>query len=152
LYDALVAAAERASSPEDHYRALYALARFPDPSLVDRALQRALSSQLRAQDVSLYLSRFFDNPAARERAWAFVKANWNALEPKITIFGGDTNLIRALGSFCDAPARDDIKSFFAAHRLPAAERTLGQTIERIDNCIALRTSQTSAVESWLRSR
>jgi aminopeptidase N len=152
LYDALAAAAERASSPEDHYRALYALARFPDPSLVDRALQRALSSQLRAQDVSLYLSRFFDNPAARERAWAFVKANWSALEPKMTIFGGDTNLIRALGSFCDAPARDDIRSFFTAHKLPAAERTLGQTIERIDNCIALRTSQTSAVESWLSSR
>jgi hypothetical protein len=118
----------------------------------DSGLQRALFPQLRAQDVSLYLARFFDNTAARGRAWAFVKANWSALEPKVTIFGGDTNLIRALGSFCDAPARDDLASFFAAHKLPSAERTLGQTIERINNCIALRTSQTPAVESWLSSR
>jgi aminopeptidase N/puromycin-sensitive aminopeptidase len=152
LYDALAAAAGRATSPEEHYRALYALARFREPSLVDRGLQRTLTSELRTQDVSLYLARFFNNAAARERAWQFVKTNWSALEPKVTIFGGDTNLIRALGSFCDAATRDDITAFFAAHKLPSAGRTLGQTVEQIDNCIALRAAQAPTAETWLQQR
>jgi aminopeptidase N/puromycin-sensitive aminopeptidase len=59
--------------------------------------------------------------------------------------------VRALGSFCDASRRDDIVSFFNTHKLPEATRTLNQTIERINNCIALRDAQRSAVESWLNA-
>ena len=75
-----------------------------------------------------------------------------ALEPKVTIFGGDTNLIRAMSSFCDARSRDQIKTFFAAHPLPAAARTLEQTLEQIDNCITLRETQAPAVAVWLQRR
>jgi aminopeptidase N/puromycin-sensitive aminopeptidase len=151
LFDALAAAVDRAASPDDQYRFLYALAEFQDPALIDRGLQRALSPQLRSQDTSIYLARFFDNSAARARAWAFVKEHWTALQPKIAVFGGDTALVHALGSFCDARARADIASFFASHPLPGAVRTLDQTRERIDNCIALRASQTAMVERWLQT-
>ncbi len=74
-----------------------------------------------------------------------MKQHWQELKPKVTIFGGDTALVASLSSFCDAPARDDIASFFAAHPLPGAARTLTQTIEQINNCIALREKQTPAV-------
>ena len=70
----------------------------------------------------------------------------------MTIAGGDTNLVRALGAFCDARSRDEVASFFAAHPLPGAARTLTQTIEQINNCIALREKQTPAVGAWLASR
>ena len=103
------------------------------------------------QDAALYLTRFFANPAARERAWTFVTTHWAALQPKLTIFGADTNLTRSLSNFCDATSRDEIVSFFAAHPLPAATRTLNQTVERINNCIALRDTQTAAVTDWLAS-
>ena len=152
LFDALVAAADRAASPEDQYRYLYALGDFRDPALIDRGLQRSLSAQLRNQDTALYLARFLTNPAARPRAWAFVKEHWSALAPKVTIFGGDANLVRALGSFCEAGARDDVAAFFAAHPLPGAARTLTQTIEQINNCIALRERQRPAVAAWLAAR
>jgi hypothetical protein len=56
----------------------------------------------------------------------------------------------ALSSFCDATSRDDIKSFFAGHPLPSASRTLTQTLERIDNCISLRASQTGKVTEFLQ--
>ncbi len=149
LFDALHAAAEAATAPDIHYRYLNALSDFTDPALVDRGLQLALSSSMRSQDTALYLSRYLANPAIHARAWAFVKAHWTALEPKVTIFGGDTNLTAALGSFCDAGTRDDIKTFFAAHPLPAAARTLNQTIERIDNCVDLREKQTPVLTEWL---
>ena len=46
----------------------------------------------------------------------------------ITISGGDTTVVSSLSVFCDARSRDEIKAFFAAHPLPAAARTLSQTI------------------------
>jgi aminopeptidase N len=152
LFEALVAAAERASDPDEHYRFLYALGEFRDPALIERGLKLALSPQLRTQDTALYLARFFENPDARERALAFLGENWTALEPKLTIFGGDTYLIRSMSGFCDAGARDRITAFFAEHKLPAAARTLDQTIEQINNCISLREKQTPNVEAWLAAR
>jgi aminopeptidase N len=152
LFDALAAAAERTNNPDEHYRYLYALAGFRDPALIDRGLARALTPQLRTQDTALYLAQFFANAAARPRALAFVTDRWSALAPKVTIFGGDTVLVRAMGSFCDAKSRDDIKQFFTAHPLPAAARTLDQTLERIDSCIALRSGETAAAAAWLAAR
>jgi aminopeptidase N len=152
LFDALAAAADHATAPEEQYRYLYALGDFRDPALVDRGLQRSLSPQLRSQDTAIYLSQFLVNPGSRGRAWAFVTANWTALEPKVAIAGGDTNFVRSLGAFCDAGSRDAIASFFAAHPLPGAARTLSQTIEQINNCIALREKQTPAVTAWFAAR
>jgi aminopeptidase N len=152
LYEALSAAAERATSPEEQYRYLYGLADFRDPALIDRGLQRARSPQLRSQDTAIYLAQFMANPAARMRAWSFVKAHWAELEPKITIAEGDTTLVGSLSAFCDGTVRDDIAAFFAAHKLPSAARTLDQTLERIANCVTLRQTQTAVLEEWAGRR
>jgi aminopeptidase N len=152
LFDALSAAADRAVSPDEHYRYLFALANFRDRALIQRGLERSVSPELRSQDTALYLSRFFFNEQARNLAWPFVKEHWTALEPKVTISGGDVNLVRSLGAFCDATRRDEIAAFFAAHPLPGAARTLTQTIEQINSCITLREKQTPAVTAWLAAR
>ena len=109
-------------------------------------------TELRSQDTALYLARFFFSSRSQGLAWAFVKEHWAAIEPKVTIAGGDTNLVQALGAFCDAGPRDEIAAFFAAHPLPGAARTLTQTLEQITNCVALRQKQTPAVAGWLAAR
>jgi len=152
LQDALLAASDSAGAPGEHYRYLYALARFRDPALIDRALEYSLTPSLRSQDAAAFFSRFLSNEAARPRAWAFLKRHWADLEGKVTIVGGDTTLTGALASFCDAASRDDITTFFAAHPLASASRTLGQTIERINNCIALRERQAPGLANWLEAR
>jgi aminopeptidase N len=152
LFDALYAAAERATDPDEHYRYLYALTSFRDPSLIDRGLELAATPQLRTQDTALYLAQFFANPDARARALSFVIDRWPALQPKVTVFGGDTTLVHAMGSFCDAGSADRIRTFFAAHPLPAAARTLEQTLEEVANCAALREKQTPVVAEWLAAR
>ena len=73
------------------------------------------------------------------------------LEPKIRIAFGDVKLVRALSAFCDARARDDIRTFFNTHSLPSAARTIEETLEQIDNCIDLRQKQTPSVTDWLAS-
>jgi aminopeptidase N len=152
LYDELMAASDRVAPPEEHYRYLYALADFRDPALIDRALQYSFSPQLRSQDTAIYLGRFFGNEAARLRAWSFLKQHWAELESKIVISFGDVNLVNSLSSFCDAGTRDDIKTFFAEHRLPTAARTLDQTIDRINNCMELRDKQATPLTEWLATR
>ena len=149
LYDAVADAARKAQTPELKYLYLYALPAFRDPALVERALEGALSPQLRSQDGPIYLGRFFANGAARDRAWKFLADHWTELKPKITIAQGDMALVSSLGRFCRASARDDIQQFFSSHPLPSATRTLQQTMERITDCITLSDRQTKVVSDWL---
>jgi len=128
------------------------LSSFRDPALIQRALDLTRSPDLRSQDTSLYLSQFFSGAATRDPAWAFTKAHWAELEPKITISLGDVTLATSLSSFCSAEARDDITAFFRAHKLPAAERTLQQTVERINNCIETKQRQQPALAAWLSAQ
>jgi aminopeptidase N/puromycin-sensitive aminopeptidase len=152
LYDALVAAADRAASPGERNVFLYATTDFRDPALVDSALERTLTAEIRAQDTARYLASFFDNPAARSRAWSFVKSNWSTLESRMRGLNAGATIVRALDSFCDAGTRDDIRTFFAARRLPGITGALSQTIERIDICIGLRDRQIGPVGDWLATR
>jgi aminopeptidase N len=152
LQDALLKAAEAAAAPEDRDRYLFALGRFTDPVLVERGLEYARTPALRSQDTGAYLYQSLNNPAINQQAWRFVKAHWAELESKIVVAFGDLTIVTALGSFCDASTRDDIRQFFAGRSLPATTRTLDQTLERITNCIALKTAQTSALTDWLADR
>jgi hypothetical protein len=45
--------------------------------------------------------------------------------------------------------RDQVTEFFSAHKIAAAERTYKQSIERINDCIDLKSQQTSQLASWL---
>ncbi|HET9831917.1 MAG TPA: M1 family aminopeptidase [Vicinamibacterales bacterium] len=150
LFDAFIAASDRATSPDERYRYLYALAQFRDPALIDRALALSITPKLRSQDTARFLATFIGEESSRSRAWAFVKAHWTELEPKVTIFGGDTTMTSSLGNFCDAASRDDVASFFKQHPVPSAARTLTQTIELINNCIAFKSAQTDSVTEFLR--
>ena len=152
LYEALNAAAARSTSPDERNVYFQALAKFRDPRIIDLALQRTLSSDVRTQDTARYLATFFDNPVARPRAWSFVKSNWIVLEPKLRAFNAGARVANALDGFCDAGARDDIRAFFDTHRLPGVTGALNLAIERINDCIDLREKQTQPVSDWLASR
>ena len=152
LFEAMAAASRDAALPAERYRYLYGLADFEEPALVQRGLELALSEQLRSQDTPSYLGRFLSNPRTSARAWAFVKQHWTALAPKVTIAGGDTRLAQSMQSACDAGTRDDVKAFFTTNKLPAASRTVDQTLERINNCIAFKAKQGPALAEWLATR
>jgi aminopeptidase N len=152
LYDALLAAAAGANAPDERERYLFATTAFRDPAIIDRALQRTFSSDVRTQDTVRYLASFFDNPIARPRAWSFVKSNWATLEPRIRVFNARLRLVSGLASFCDEAARDDIRTFFENNRVQGITGALNRTIEQINNCIDLTEKQTRPVSDWLAAR
>ena len=80
---------------------------FRDPAL-DRSRPAAVADAAAPQPGHRDLPRAVlrSTPTRAAARWRSCSDNWAALEPKVAIFGGDTNLIRSLSAFCDAGSRD----------------------------------------------
>jgi aminopeptidase N len=148
LYDAYRQRAERAPAPEERYRFLYALAAFPDPALLRRTIDYALSDAVRTQDRAALLAAVLDNPEGRAVAWPVLQQRWEQVQD-MGGFGGVVRIIDALGAFCDADAAEQIERFFVERPLPSAKRTLEQTLEDIHRCTRLRTEEAGALAAWV---
>jgi aminopeptidase N len=138
-----------AGQPEEYYRFFTALSSFGDPALAQRTLEFAISPEVRTQDTGTLIAGLLANPRTRDAAWAFVQARWTTLTEKLGTFQGIPGIIGALGSFCATDAAAQVKTFFTKHTIPSAERTLQQSIERIENCAALAMRQAPALKTWL---
>jgi len=152
LYDRYLARSKQASDPEEHYRYLYALADFSDPALVRRTMDYIVGPEVRSQDAGIFVSRLLSNPDARHLAWDLLQARWDDLQKKTGQVFGSPLLIGALGQFCETKMRSEIESFFATHKVPEAERTLQQALERISTCAQLAAAQSPKLADWLQSR
>ena len=148
FYDKLLATLKNAQSPEEYYMALFALPRFGDPKLLQRTLDYAISPDVRSQDALLLISDVMRNPAGEKLAWDFVLAHWDAVQ-KVGGPFASAEIVNATSSFCDANMRDQVVDFFAAHKVEGAQRTYRQSIERINNCVDLKSQQEPQLASWL---
>jgi aminopeptidase N len=149
LYKHFEEAMGRARTQEEYYHYFSALITFPQPELVRRTLALVDEGKLRQQDyVRLFPALLAESPG-REIAWDYLKAHWDALAEKVTTFGG-RGAVSALGGFCSASMRDEVKQFFSTHRAPGAERALQQSLERMNNCIEFKQLQGANFEKWLQ--
>ena len=46
--------------------------------------------------------------------------------------------------------RDEVQAFFTEHPAPAAERTLKQSVERMNYCVDMKALQGPQLASWLQ--
>ena len=148
FYDRIMAALKASKSPEEYYITLFTLARFEDPKLLQRTLDYAISPEVRSQDASGLIARVMENPAGEKLAWDFVGQHWAAIEKSGGPFAS-AEVVGATDSFCDASMRDAVAAFYSAHKIEAAERTYRQSIERINNCVDLKSQQEPQLASWL---
>ncbi len=103
---------------------------------------------MRSQDALQLVTGVLANPAGEKLAWDFIRQHW----PEIEKAGGpfaSAEVVGATSIFCDAGMRDQVTEFFTAHKVAAAERTYKQSIERINNCVALKAQQEPQLASWL---
>ncbi len=149
LYEKYLSRVRSAVDPEDRYRFLYALTSFTDPALVRRTMELALGPDVRSQDAKLVIARELRNQAARDLAWDVLRERWDAVQKKTGEFVGNTVIVSALSSFCEARRADEIEAFFKAHPVPDAERTLSQTLEQINACASLAAAQASKLTEWM---
>ena len=137
--------------PEEYYRFFNALPSFRDSALVQQTLQFALSPDVRTQDTATLIGGLIGQPWSREAAWAFVKTNWDKLTNLLGVFQGIPRIAGSMGAFCSRDKEAEVEQFFKEHPVTAAERTLRQAFERIDNCVAVKERQSGAASMWLAS-
>jgi aminopeptidase N len=138
-------------SADQYSMYMNALESSSDPAFGKLALNLIKDGTIRQQNYPAFFGGLLANPSTREIAWAYLKDHWSALDEKVTSFGGN-GAVSALGSSCSTEVRDDIKQFFSTHTAPGAERTVQQSLERIDNCIAFKQAQGSSMNTWLAGR
>jgi aminopeptidase N len=148
FYDRVMAALKNTKSQEDYYNYFYALAQFQDPKLQQRTLNFAISSDVRSQDALGLITSMMGNPEGEKPAWDFILTHWDAVQKAGGPFASG-QVVASTGAFCDAHMRDQVVEFFAAHKIEAAERTYRQSIERINNCVDLRSQQEPQLAAWL---
>jgi aminopeptidase N/puromycin-sensitive aminopeptidase len=94
------------------------------------------------------ISAVMQNPTGTRVAWDFVRSHWTDIAK---VGGGFTSgeVVGATSAICDAGMRDEVQDFFSTHKVPTAERTLKQSLERMDYCVDLKSRQAPQLASWL---
>jgi aminopeptidase N len=148
LYDKLQTVAENATDPALKSDALHSLARFQDPALVERTLDYAVSGKVRNQDSWILFALLLQQKETREIAWKYIQQHWDAVHAQFTANSG-VRVVAAAGNFCTSERGDEVKSFFATHHVDAAERTLGKTVDAIDDCARQRVAEEPGLRQWI---
>jgi aminopeptidase N/puromycin-sensitive aminopeptidase len=151
LYDQYLEQSRKAQVPEERYLYQEALSRFQDPALIQRTLEYSISPEVRTQDAGRMLGAMYGNPAARATTWQFVKTHWDQVQTKMGLALGGMRMIAGAGNFCDAAARADLEKVAAEHNIPLGSRGVRSALERINNCMELRSAQEERLATWLRS-
>ncbi|TMM17596.1 MAG: M1 family metallopeptidase [Actinobacteria bacterium] len=130
-YDAFLDRFRNPRTPQEELRYLYALARFEEPGLVARTLELS-RSEVRTQNAPFLIQVLLSNRSGGPQAWAFVKERWEELLARLP----DNTIPRMVDGVSalwrPAELAADVRAFFAGHPLRSGQRTLQQTLERLD--------------------
>ncbi|HVI11126.1 MAG TPA: M1 family metallopeptidase [Candidatus Binatia bacterium] len=148
FYDRLMKAVKGAKNQEEYYLYFFTLGQFSDAKLLQRTLDFSISPDVRSQDSLYLLGGVMGNPDGERLGWDFVLAHWDTIQKQGGPFASAA-VIGSTFSFCDTHMRDQVADFYAAHKIEAAERTYRQAIERINNCVDLKSQQEPKLASWL---
>ena len=151
LYDRMLARLRSGTEPSERQRFLNTLGQFTDLALITRTIDLAFSDEVRSQDSPALFGVLLSNPSARETTWQAIKDRWQELERRLGVFQGIPRIVGSTNAFCDPAARQDVARFFEQHRIAAAARSLRQSLENIDTCIALKARAGEGLTQFLRS-
>ncbi|MFL5319436.1 MAG: M1 family metallopeptidase, partial [Myxococcaceae bacterium] len=152
-FDAFLSKHKAEQDPSFRRRYLMALASFEAPELAKRAIELAFTDTVPAQDFSTYVASLLSNRTAREPAWKLVQERWNDVLQKT----GNAPMIlrRVIESFGLLPDRShfhSVKGFLTTHHVEALKAGIAQTLERMEQDVALRDRAMPELSSWLRAR
>jgi aminopeptidase N/puromycin-sensitive aminopeptidase len=148
LFGQLQKVYETSTNPEVKQGALQMLAEFEEPALARRSLDYAVSGKVRNQDAVFQLAIALQDNATRDATWNYIKSNWDKVQAQFTTFMGAL-LVESSGSFCSAEGRDEVKAFFAEHKVPDSSVGLQRAVDRINACAEFRQLQEGNLQQWL---
>ncbi|HXW84467.1 MAG TPA: ERAP1-like C-terminal domain-containing protein, partial [Candidatus Binataceae bacterium] len=134
-YDEFKGKFKSARTPQEEQRYLFSLSSFRVPELLRRTMAMTLGAEVRTQNAPFLMHALMLNPAFRYEAWEFVRSNWDEMSRRYP----DTTLPRmceAVSALLDR--EDEVKSFFATHRIRLGGKIIDQHLERLAVAIEFR--------------
>lgn len=149
-YDSMWDLEKASSLHEEKIRFLNALSKFQQPDLLQETLERSLGPEVRSQDTIRVVVTVASNRFGRDLAWDFVTDNWNEF---IRRYGDGgfalMRLVEMTSLFTTEEKREEIEQFFIDHPTPAANRTINQSLERVNLNIAWLSHNRNELSQWL---
>jgi puromycin-sensitive aminopeptidase len=150
VYDAMWRLRKETSLQEEQVRFLISLASFEDTNLLSETLERSLTPDVRAHETVTAITFAAGSSAAgRDLTWEFVKENWEELFRRYGDGGfALMRLVSITGAFTTEDKREDVEHFFRDHPAPGAERSVRQSLERIQTNVAWLTKNRDELAKW----
>jgi len=118
-------------TPQEEIRYLYALAGFSQAALSERAFELAMG-EVRTQNAPFLVQLLLQNRDNGPATWRRVRDSWDALGarlPSQTV----PRMLEGTKLLCrDAQLAREIRGFLAQHPVRSGQRTVQQTLERLD--------------------
>jgi puromycin-sensitive aminopeptidase len=127
--DTFVDRFERAPTPQEQLRFLYALASFPGAPEFQRVLALAASDAVRTQNAPFVLQRALRHPEHGPVAWRFVRDHWDGL---VARFPANLvpRMLEGITWLVDDRCAADVPPFLSDHVVPEGEQIIAQHLER----------------------
>jgi puromycin-sensitive aminopeptidase len=152
-YSRFEALAERERDPTFKRRYLFALAAFEDPAAVTRAIDLAFSERLPLQEAAGFAGALLGNAVARAPFWERLRRDWSRFHERLV---HAPMLVRrtveALGALVTRGELEQVEEFLAAHPMEEARQAVAQTVERLEQDVALRERALPTISTWIASR
>ena len=138
---------------EEKMRILKSLGGIKDEALLTKALEFALSDEVRFQDTKHVISSIRESPKGRALVWEFFKQNWNVFKERYKgglIFPHMVTLVTE--KFVSDEKALEIEQFFQNDRADGIEKTVLQSLEYIRLKAAWLNRDKHSMKKYLTSQ
>jgi puromycin-sensitive aminopeptidase len=136
-----------AKVPQEEQRYLYSLASFRRLPLLRETMQMTIDGEVRTQNAPYLMQSLLINTSCRDEAWEFMKHNWDTMVNRFP----DAALPRMCeGIVALVNHEDDVRKFFAAHKVRIGEKLIDQHLERLSIAVAFRKREGTRMAATLK--
>ena len=151
LFDTLLAKMPGEPDPATQRRYLMALAAFEDPTLAEASRQLLFSDKVKTQDVASFVTGLMGNRTGRDAWWTEMQTRWQDVLGRT---GRAPMLVRrvveSMGSLRERKQLDEARKLLGGSPVEEAKQATEQTLERLEQDVALRERAMPEVSAWLQ--
>ncbi|HVT02298.1 MAG TPA: M1 family metallopeptidase [Thermoanaerobaculia bacterium] len=149
LYDKYLAGFQAAKTPGERSNYLGALGSFQDPAIREKSLEFALKGKLRPNELFVIPRGLGSTAASRDRLFKWLTDNYDTITSRLP--PAFVSFMPNFAAGCEAERLQAAKSFFAqeGHHVEGTEKELQKVTEQVNDCVALRQREGSAVSAYL---
>ncbi|MEA3076359.1 MAG: tricorn protease interacting factor [Actinomycetota bacterium] len=125
------------ATPQEEVRYLMALANFANEGLLHRTLDLA-ATEVRTQNAPFLVNAALGNREHGATAWRWLAERWDELLGRFPD-NSHARMIENVSSLSTPELAAEVRAFLSAHPVKAGQKTVEQTLERLDVNVAFRS-------------